>query len=145
MKPTHLLAGALAFVAVSAPIAGARADYVNVMRAQYHLEKNETVAKAGCQFCHRNVFGGAPWNEFGDLLREQYRGPGARKIDQTLYLALKAGKDSDGDGFTDALEVIAGTLPGDPKVKPAKTKAVLEAELRRRGGVDYFKPQNAAP
>ena len=144
MKPTHLLAGALALAALGAPLAGARADYVNVMRAQYHLEKNETVAKAGCQYCHQNAFGGAPWNKFGDLLREQFRGPAARKIDQALYLALKADEDSDEDGFGDALEVVAGTLPGDAKSKPTKTKAALEAELKRLGGVDHFKPRTAA-
>lgn len=144
MKPTYLLAGALALAAVSAPFAGARADYLNVMRAQYRLEKNQTVAKAACQYCHQNAYGGAPWNKFGDLLRQQYQGPAARKIDRALYLALKADKDSDGDGFEDALEVVAGTLPGDAKSRPAKTKMALEAELKRLGGVDRFKPQNAA-
>jgi hypothetical protein len=49
--------------------------------------------------------------------------------------------DTDTDGFADALEVVAGTLPGDPNSRPNSSLAVLEQELARLGGVEFFAPK----
>ena len=73
------------------------------------------------------------------LFRSIYFGEAKRNISDALYLVLKANKDSDADGYSDTLEIVANTLPGDKASKPTKTVKVLEAELKALGGVDKFK------
>lgn len=140
MKPTHLLALAVALPALALPLAGARSAYLGVVQEQYHLTDDPALDKAGCRYCHVNAFGGAPWNKFGQAIKVAYDGEAKRNIGQALSIVMKAARDSDGDGFTDPLEVVAKTLPGDAKSKPAKTKAALTAEYKKLGGADYFKP-----
>jgi hypothetical protein len=140
MKPTHLLALASVLTALAFSGAGARSSYGNLTLSQYKLEKDPAMTKAGCKLCHTTAFGGGTWNKFGAALKAQWEGAGGKKIQDALYLVLKEKKDSDGDGFNDALEVVAKTLPGDAKSKPSATVADLEAELKKLGGVDVFKP-----
>jgi amicyanin len=138
LKPTHLLVSALVLCGLAAPLAGARSEYLIQLQAQYHLEQDATANQAGCQYCHVNRFGGAGWNKFGTEVRTALAGQARGQIKDALYLVLKADKDSDGDGYADALEVVAKTLPGDAASKPAQTEAALRAQLTRLGGVDYF-------
>jgi hypothetical protein len=120
----------LAF-AVVASLALARPPYRNQVISQYHMASGVT-----CQYCHVNPGGGAPWNEFGKLLQANW----ANGAGPALYESLKAMKDSDGDGYEDALEVFAGTLPGSADSKPNVEKAFLKANFDKAGGVDLFKP-----
>ena len=53
-----------------------------------------------CQNCHANPGGGAPWNAFGDQIRDQ--GPGGPNWEDLYFL------DADGDGQTNGEEL------GDP-------------------------------
>ncbi len=139
IKLTGVLGFTVAVVLVGLPFAGARSDYFLVVGEQLKLKSDKTFNTAGCQYCHQSKFGGAPWNKFGDGVREAFFGDARRDISEALYLVLKAGKDSDGDGVKDVLEVIAKTLPGDAKSKPTKPVATLEAELKAMGGVEVFK------
>jgi hypothetical protein len=93
----------------------------------------------GCTYCHTSPSGGGSWNKFGQAMRDLYFGDAKRNVGNMLYLTLKANKDSDGDKYTDVLEIVAKTLPGDASSKPSKTVAALEAELKALGGVDAFK------
>ncbi|MFC3861923.1 hypothetical protein ACFOPQ_14235 [Deinococcus antarcticus] len=97
-----------------------------------------------CSYCHVKESGGAPWNSFGQALQEQFRADaavaGKNKFPQVLYDLLKAGQDSDGDSYSDALEVFAKTLPGDATSKPEKTVAELEEEFEAVGGISQFQP-----
>ena len=129
---------ALVAVAVVASSAVARGPYRLQAIKQFQL-----VADAGdvravtCQYCHVNPGGGAPWNPWGEAVRTNFKG----NIGEALFEAVKAMKDSDGDGYEDALEIFAGTLPGDPASKPNKDKAALKAAFDKAGGVDMFKAQ----
>lgn len=97
-----------------------------------------------CSYCHVKESGGAPWNSLGQALQAQFRADaavaGKNKFPQVLYDLLKAGKDSDGDGYADALEVFARTLPGDAASRPEKTVPELEKEFELAGGVAQYAP-----
>jgi hypothetical protein len=138
VKATHLVFGTLAMLAAATTPGSARSEFLPVLIEQLHLSATGA-SRVGCQYCHVSQFGGAPWNKFGTAVRANYNGEAKRDISKALYLTLKADKDSDGDGVNDVLEVVAKTMPGDEKSKPTQTKAALEAELKKLGGVDYFK------
>ena len=140
MKPVHLIATSMTLLACVFSFAGARSSYGSLLISQYKLEKEPTITKAGCQFCHSSAFGGRGWNKFGDAIKTQWDGTANKKIQDALYLVLKENKDSDNDGYSDALEVVAKTLPGEAKSKPSATIADLEAQLKKLGGVEAFKP-----
>jgi ABC-type Zn uptake system ZnuABC Zn-binding protein ZnuA len=133
------LAGAATLAA--APLAGARSAYLQQVKEQFDLAESKVVTDAGCQYCHVKKVGGAPWNAFGEKVREFYMAEAKRDVGQALYLTLKADEDSDADGYADALEVLAKTLPGDAKSKPTKTVAALKADLKAAGGVEAYKPE----
>lgn len=134
-KPTQVLALSAALVLAVGMFAPTSA------RNAYRLQaiQQYQVTSMNCQYCHQAASGGGNWNKFGQAMREIYLGTAKRDIGVTLYEVLKANKDSDGDGYSDVLEVVAKTLPGDEKSKPTKTVAALEAELKALGGVDHFK------
>jgi len=120
-----------------ASVAVARPPYRLQAITQFHLvADNNNVRTVGCIYCHVSPNGGAPWNPFGENVRANFKG----NISQALYDALKANKDSDGDGYTDVLEVFAGTLPGDPNSKHLVDPACLQQSLAKAGGVDLYKP-----
>jgi hypothetical protein len=143
MKPAHLLGfGALALTALAfAPLASAKNGYRLQAQEQYKLLDKDGKGAISCTYCHTSPNGGGSWNKFGQAMRDLYFGDAKRNVGDMLYLTLKAGKDSDGDKYTDVLEVVAKTLPGDAKSKPSKTVAALQAELKAMGGVDAFKPK----
>ena len=95
--------------------------------------------KVTCQYCHVAANGRAPWNAFGETIRTEWNGAGNKNFADSLYLSLKANKDADGDGYTDVLEVVAQTLPGNKDSVPSIPKDTLEAELKAWGGVDRYK------
>ena len=59
---------------------------------------------------------------------------------QALYALLQADTDADGDGYPDALEVYAGTLPGDPASVPTPPVQDLRAAFEQAGGVAQYAP-----
>ncbi len=142
-KPAHLLGlGSLAVAALLlAPYANAKNSYRIAAQAQFKLLSADGKGEIGCIYCHASPSGGGSWNKFGSALRDLYFGAAKRNIGTALYQSLKAGKDSDGDKYSDVLEVVAKTLPGDASSKPTKTVAALTAELKAMGGVDAFKPK----
>jgi mono/diheme cytochrome c family protein len=127
------------FVAFGA--ASAFPSLQETMYEQYDLWSVAAVQKAQCAYCHSSRERVETLNPFGKALNDLWKGEARGNPAQALYLVLKANSDADEDGYADALEVIAGTLPGDKSVKPTATKAQLEANLKQRGGVDSFKPK----
>ncbi len=138
MKPVHFLVFVLTVTVVGMQVSSARSSYRPIALKQFKLEKNAAVNKVGCQFCHVNAFGGGGWNGFGQALKEQLAS--SSDVPQALFDLLKKNKDSDGDGYSDVLEVVAGTLPGDATSKPSAKAKDLEAKLKKMGGVNTFKP-----
>ncbi len=144
MKPAYVLAVTILAIAatVALPDASARPAYRQVVIDQFKLAPDKDGTQSvGCQYCHAAAFGGGSWNAFGNAVRSAFTGAANRNINQALYLTLKASKDSDGDGYSDALEVYAKTMPGDAKSKPSKTVAALQAAFKKAGGTDQYKPK----
>lgn len=136
MRIVWLLSLLLSSVVIGS-LANARPPYRTQAIAQFHLVPDQGNTRIiGCQYCHVGASGGAPWNAFGNLVRANFR----EGIQMALYQALKAGQDSDGDGYIDALEVFAGTLPGDATSRPLVETAYLKANFDKAGGVDLYKP-----
>jgi hypothetical protein len=93
-------------------------------------------SKVSCAFCHSSPGGGDARNSFGQLVESKLRGD----ISKALFDAISEKKDSDGDGYTDMLEVFAGSFPGNKDSSPNITVAALEAAFTKAGGVDQYKP-----
>ena len=122
-------------------IVSARSGFDPVMYKQLKLEDRPGTAleKSSCQLCHMNARGGAPWNPFG-LAIGKFRAK-RLPIDKAVFEALKLEADVDQDGFTDALEVFAGTMPGDANSKPTETLEVLQSKFDAAGGVMLYAPR----
>ncbi|AWN24685.1 hypothetical protein DKM44_13435 [Deinococcus irradiatisoli] len=94
-----------------------------------------------CTFCHVNAGGGAPWNPFGQALQKGFQSAPTQKFADVLYTVLAANADADADGYPDAVEVFAHTLPGDASSHPERPLAELEAAFEEAGGVKQYAPQ----
>ena len=97
----------------------------------------------GCTFCHLNKQGGAPWNVFGQALQKGFAANPKSSFGDVLYAVLRANDDSDGDGYPDAVEVFARTLPGDPSSHPDRPLAELEQAFVAAGGVELYAARKA--
>jgi hypothetical protein len=99
-------------------------------------DKADGTMVVGCVLCHTSPEGGAPWNTFGQRLQDKLDGDFAK----TLLTVLSELRDSDGDGYNDALEIFAKTLPGDAKSVPSQKPEELQAAFEKGGGLEQFKP-----
>ena len=133
-KPLHWLALSAALVAATALTPSSAKNAYRLQAIQQY-----SVTSMGCIYCHTSPSGGSNWNAFGTSLKTIYLGTAKSNISEALYLVLKANKDSDADGYTDTLEIVAKTLPGDKASKPTKTVKALEAQLKALGCVEKFK------
>ncbi len=113
---------------------------------QYKLEpdREDGTRAVACTYCHINSTGAAPWNPFGLNLRESFRKESSAqaadvRIKAALYKVLLRKLDSDGDEYSDALEVYAGTLPGNALSTPKREVAELEKAFTAAGGYAQFK------
>ena len=105
-------------------------------RSQVAQQFKLTDIRVGCTYCHVNAGGGAPWNPFGQAVQDKLTGD----IGATLLEVLSANLDADGDGYSDALEVFAGTLPGSKDSAPLVKVEALQLAFDQAGGVTQFKP-----
>ncbi len=96
----------------------------------------------GCTFCHVGKQGGAPWNVFGQALQKGFASDPDHSFGEVLYTVLAANGDSDADGYPDAVEVFARTLPGDAASHPEQPLAELEAAFQHSGGVAQYRPKS---
>ena len=114
--------------------------------AQYKLapDREDGTRAVACTYCHINSTGAAPWNPFGLNVRETFRKestsqPAATRIRAALYKVLLRKLDSDGDLYNDALEIYAGTLPGNALSAPKRELDELEAAFTAAGGYAQYK------
>jgi hypothetical protein len=124
------VAAALLAVGLTAPVR-ALPQYWEAAISHYGLVDDPRVVS--CVLCHTTPLGGPPWNPFGmDVLNALGRAGG--DIVGALDMVDSLDLDSDGDGYPNALELFAGTLPGDPDSRPLATvERLLEDYLAARG------------
>ncbi|SMB96247.1 hypothetical protein [Deinococcus hopiensis] len=138
-----LLAG---LVALSAPVALSMPRYRLTAAHQLGYDKGDPLWEYSgkvmpCTTCHTRPQGGQGWNPFGESLRAGFREQPGAKFGAVLYSVLQKKADADGDGYPDALEFYAHTLPGDPKSLPARPLAGLQAEFEQAGGLKQYTPK----
>ncbi len=150
MKPIHFFAAATIAAFGIASTSTAKNSYRLQAIVQFKLDpdRDDGTRVVGCTYCHINSTGAAPWNPFGLNLRNTFRNetkksdPSDVRIKEALFEVLKKKLDSDDDGYFDALEVYAGTLPGNKVSTPTRDEKELEAAFTASGGFAQFK---AAP
>jgi hypothetical protein len=142
---TALLVAALAGIAFAGAV-NAKNSYRLQAIAQYKLEpdRDDGTRVVGCTYCHVNSTGAAPWNPFGFNVRNAFRKessslPSDQRIKEALFKVLLQKLDSDDDGYFDALEVYAGTLPGNKLSVPKRDADDLEKAFTDAGGFAQFK------
>jgi hypothetical protein len=84
--------------------------YMRTFRRVEHPALGTPLADARCTTCHTKPPGRKNLNPYGKDLQKHGGDEAAFRAIGTL--------DSDKDGATNAEEIKAGTLPGDPKSKP---------------------------
>lgn len=106
---------------VTAGAALAHPAFVGTFNQKYPQKPGSALTKSQCGICH---VGFTPkLNPYGLDLQKALKAAKSTKL--TAANLTKVEKlDSDKDGVKNLAEIKAGTLPGDPKSKPAKAKAV---------------------
>ena len=108
MRKTRTIMIVIAAVLIIASAAYASAAWSKLFMDTYKPKANGAIVKAKCQVCHTK---GVALNPYGKSLK------GKKIVAASLKAVEKL--DSDKDKFTNIAEIKAGTLPGDPKSKPA--------------------------
>ncbi len=81
-----------------------------LFKSTYNPKEGTALANAACVTCHAKMPPGKDLNPYGKDFLGKGRNAAALKAIESL--------DSDKDGFTNIVEINAGTLPGDPASKP---------------------------
>lgn len=107
-----LLAFGLMAVALATPKMQA------VFNKTYPAPKDSALAKAKCTACHVK---GKELNVYGKDLQKAMQEKKTKDLTAEILKSIE-NLDSDKDGVSNGEELKAGTLPGDPKSKPAEGK-----------------------
>ena len=111
MQKTRTIMIVIAAVLIIASAAYATAAWSKLFTDTYKPKKADSaIVKAKCQLCHMKKMSEG-LNPYGTALK------GKKIVAASLKAVEKL--DSDKDKFTNIAEIKAGTLPGDPKSKPA--------------------------
>lgn len=81
----------------------------------YKPSPDSEIKKVKCALCHVDDKGKKGLNPYGKQLEKK------KKAEASSFKAVEK-LDADNDKYTNIEEIKAGTLPGDPKSKPAKKK-----------------------
>lgn len=113
MKKSTTIAMLILFVLLISSAAFASLQWYKLFNDTYKPKAGSALAKAKCAICHTATLAkDKTVNPYGKSLI-------GKKIDAASLKSIEK-KDSDKDGFNNITEIKAGTLPGDPKSKPAK-------------------------
>jgi hypothetical protein len=94
--------------------AHAKPTFGNIVKTAYELKDGSKVMTAGCNLCHTQ----APTvNSYGKTLKAALAQVKAKELTAAILHATDK-DDSDADGFTNATEIKADTLPADTASKP---------------------------
>ena len=129
----------LAAGAIAAPItAHAKPTFPPIFIAVYHPAPGGTVAAAAraCTLCHAPS-GPPHLNPYGRSVRNALKEANASVINASILHSID-NIDSDGDGFTNAQEIAADSLPGDATSSPGKAGKPLAAADGHADGLGAF-------
>lgn len=118
----RVLIGLLLFSVVSLANAWARPQFPPIVIETYHLAPGSTDYNAAknCTLCH--VPSGPPErNPYGKDVKRALERAGATMLTSAILHSID-NLDADGDGYTNAQEFAADTLPGDPHSHPYGAK-----------------------
>ncbi|GGK31629.1 hypothetical protein GCM10008955_26820 [Deinococcus malanensis] len=146
----RLLGAALAgLTLLSVPAALALPTYRKQAAQQFRYDRDNPLwdldrRVVPCTYCHIRVTGGAPWNPFGEAIRAAFRADAQAgkhsKFPVILHGLLASEGDADKDGYSDALEVYARTLPGDDTSYPRTAEKEVRAAYENAGGAQQYLP-----
>jgi uncharacterized membrane protein len=94
--------------------------YMQTASETYSFKAGGTLAKAGCSVCHAGATNRNSLNFYGKALQGALQSSAGRTVTPQVLHTLDD-RDSDGDGWPNAAEFKADTLPGDPASKPSGT------------------------
>jgi uncharacterized membrane protein len=99
--------------------ANAKPEFPPIIESTYKLKTGGKLFSAAedCTLCHT---GPPKLNPYGKDVQAALNATGSKQLTPEILHSID-NKDSDGDGFTNAEEFAADTLPGDPTSKPAGT------------------------
>lgn len=112
VKAGRIFAGLIICVSLAGGAALATGAWQNLFNKHYKPKSGSAIADARCALCHKHKNGSGGLNSYGKLLKK-------KKIEASSLKAVE-GKDPDKDGFTNIVEIKAGTLPGNAASKPKK-------------------------
>lgn len=92
--------------------------YLVVTKKTYPAAPDSALAKAKCTVCHVK---GKELNVYGKDVQKALQEKKTKDLTAEILKSIEK-LDSDKDGVSNGDELKAGTLPGDPKSKPAETK-----------------------
>ncbi len=94
--------------------ASAKPAFWDTFKSKYDVPEGSKLMSAGCNVCHS---GPPRKNKYGETVAAHLKAQARGKMSAEDLDAVGA-TDSDGDGFSNADEIKADTLPGDPQSKP---------------------------
>ncbi|MGQ9542125.1 MAG: hypothetical protein ACUVTY_13690 [Armatimonadota bacterium] len=113
MKVRLLISSALAMGLMVTALATPK--YFVVCKKTYPAVPNSELAKAKCTVCHMK---GKELNVYGKDVDKVLKEKKTKELTAEILKSIEK-LDSDKDGVSNGDELKAGTLPGDPKSKPA--------------------------
>lgn len=116
MKFRLLVSSVLAFGLMVGALATPK--YLVVFKKTYPAPKDSALTKAKCAACHVK---GKELNVYGKDLQKAMQEKKTKDLTAEVLKSVEK-LDSDKDGVSNGDELKAGTLPGDPKSKPAESK-----------------------
>lgn len=120
MRKTRTIIALVLALSLIASVAFATAAWMKLFNDTYKPKPDSAIVKAKCQLCHTK---GVALNPYGTSLKGKTMDAAGLKSVEKI--------DSDKDGFSNIAEIKAGTLPGDPKSKPAGKPAPKPAKPRK--------------
>ncbi len=99
----------------AACISSAKPPFLITFKEYYKPNPSSVLGQAKCEICHGQV---PRRNPYGKELKKLLDSSSDGKLTVDMLKQVE-GADSDGDGYTNADEIIGGVLPGDPASHPS--------------------------
>ena len=115
MKPAQIILIVVCLAAIQSQVA-AKPKFWATFQQTYAVKTGTPIGQAKCLTCHAAP-GPLNLNPYGMVVHDAMRSAKLEAVTPDQLHSIE-NKDSDGDGFNNGVEIVAGTLPGDPKSHP---------------------------